>query len=109
MKKQKIKISNFEASRYLSSEASIAEYLKACLEEGGYELFVQALGDAAKARGMTQLAKEVGVGRESLYKSLSPGGNPSFKTVMRITAALGLSFNIIPISGDHPVSTSPPG
>jgi len=101
MKKQKIKIGNFDASQYLSSDEGIAEYLKACLEEGGYELFVQALGDAAKAKGMTQLAKEAGVGRESLYKSLSPGGNPSFKTVFKIAAALGLSFNVIPNSSGH--------
>ncbi|MDR2726293.1 MAG: putative addiction module antidote protein [Candidatus Adiutrix sp.] len=106
MRKQKIKISNFDASRFLSSEESIAEYLKACLEEGGYELFVQALGDAAKARGMTQLAKEAGVGRESLYKSLAPGGNPSFKTVYKIASALGLSFNIIPNSSDHHLAPS---
>jgi probable addiction module antidote protein len=60
------------------------------------EVFLSALSTAAKARGMTQLAKEAGVGRESLYKSLSPGGNPSFKTVFKIASALGLSFNVIP-------------
>lgn len=94
--KKPIKISIFDASEYLGSEEAIAEYLKACLEEGGYELFAQALGDVAKARGMTQLAKEAGVDRASLYKSLSSDGNPSFKTVLKITSALGIKVKFEP-------------
>ena len=105
MTKNKIKIRVFDSIEYLKTEEAITEYLKASLEMNDPEVFLSALSTAAKARGMTQLAKEAGVGRESLYKSLSPGGNPSFKTVFKIAAALGLSFNVIPVSGGHhPVS-----
>ena len=102
MTKSKIKITEFDAAKYLKTEEHIAEYLKASMEMNDPEVFLSALATAAKARGMTQLAKEAGVGRESLYKSLSPGGNPSFKTVFKITAALGLSLNVSPSSADQP-------
>jgi probable addiction module antidote protein len=90
---KKIKITDFDSTRYLKSEESIAEYLKASWEMNDPEVFLAALATAAKARGMTQLAKEIGVCRESLYKSLSPEGNPSFKTVFKIATALGLTFD----------------
>jgi len=95
---------DFEAAKYLKTEAHLTEYLKASLEMNDPEVFLSALSTAAKARGMTQLAKEAGVGRESLYKSLSPGGNPSFKTVFKVAAALGLSFKVIPNSGNYPAA-----
>lgn len=90
----KVKISTFDASLYLKSEEDMAGYLHACLEEGGPALFVEALGDVAKAKGMAQLARDTGLGRESLYKSLAPGSKPRFETIVKITSALGLSLDI---------------
>jgi len=104
MTRNRIKIVKFDAAKYLKTEEHITEYLKASLEMNDPEVFLSALSTAAKARGMAQLAKEAGVGRESLYKSLSPGGNPSFKTVFKVAAALGLHFGVFPISGNHPAS-----
>lgn len=92
---KKIKITDFDLAKYLKSEESIAEYLKASWEMNDPEVFLAALATAAKARGMTQLAQKAGVCRESLYRSLSPGGNPSFKTVFKIAAALGMSFDAV--------------
>jgi probable addiction module antidote protein len=96
MTSKKIKITGFDSSKYLKNEESIAEYLKASWEMNDPEVFLAALSVAAKARGMTQLAKKAGVCRESLYKSLSPGGNPSFKTIFKIAIALGMSFDAMP-------------
>lgn len=101
MASKKIKITDFDSTKYLKSEESITEYLQASWEMNDPEVFLAALATAAKARGMTQLAKEAGVNRESLYKSLSPGGNPSFKTVFKIATALGMPFGAVPGSDDH--------
>ncbi len=95
MTRKKIKISDFDSTKYLKSEEHIAEYLKASWEMNDPEVFLAALATAAKARGMTQLAQKAGVCRESLYRSLSPGGNPSFKTVFKIATALGMSFDAV--------------
>lgn len=74
----------------------MAAYLEAALEEGDPALIAAALGDIARAKGMTQLAKETGLGRESLYKALSPTGNPEFATVMKVVTALGLKLRATP-------------
>ena len=107
MTSNKIKITDFDATEYLETEESIGEFLQAAWEMNDPEVFLSALSTAAKARGITQLAKEVGVGRESLYKSLAPGGNPSFKTIMKVTHALGFSPDlktpVIP-RGDEAIS-----
>jgi probable addiction module antidote protein len=99
---------DFDATKYLKTEEAIAEYLKASLEMNDAEVFLSALSTAAKARGMTQLAKDAGLGRESLYKTLSPGAKPRFDTILKIANALGLSFDVVPISsisgGHHPAS-----
>ena len=71
----------------------MAAYLEAALEEGDASLFNAALGDIARAKGMSQLARETGLGRESLYKALSPTGNPEFATVFRVVGALGLQLH----------------
>lgn len=102
----KTKIMDFDSTKYLKSEEDIAEYLKATSELNDPEVLLAALATAAKARGMSQLARDAGVGRESLYKSLSPGGNPSLKTVMKLTKALGLSLDVKPIRPADP-STKP--
>ncbi len=83
-------ITPWDASEYLESEEDIIAYLNAALEAEDPALLQVALGDIAKARGMTSIAREAGVGRESLYKSLSADGNPSWKTLSKVLSALGL-------------------
>ena len=73
----------------------MAAYLEAALKEGEPSL-VAALGDIARARGMTKLARETGLGRESLYKALSQSGNPEFSTIMKVVEALGLRLHASP-------------
>jgi len=75
----KNKIAKFDASDYLDDEEMIAEYLNAVLEEDDQDLLLSAIGDIAKARGMKQIAKDSGLGRESLYKALAPGAKPRFE------------------------------
>lgn len=91
-----VKVSEWDVSEYLESEEDIAAYLNAVLDEGDPVLLQAALGDVAKARGMTGVAREVGVGRESLYKSLSLAGNPSFQTIAKVARALGLKMMFQP-------------
>lgn len=79
----------WDASEYLKTEQDIIDYLDAAAETGDPTLMQAAIGDVAKARGMTQIAKDAGVGRESLYKSLSKDGNPSFQTIAKVIHALG--------------------
>ena len=87
-------VREFDAARYLDNEEVIAEYLAACLEDSNPELFLSALGDVAKARGIAQLAKDTGLGRESLYKTFSPGTKPRFETIMKIAKALGVPISV---------------
>lgn len=92
MKKAKaqIKMLPFDAARYLTDDARIAEYITAVLETGDSDLLLLALGDVARARGMAQVAKDAGLGRESLYKALAPGAKPRFDTVLKVARALGV-------------------
>lgn len=87
-----IKTTPFDASEYLDSDEMIAEYLKAALEEEDPNLFVAALGDIAKARGMAQLARDTGLSRESLYKSLRSGSKVRYETVQKILKALNIKL-----------------
>ncbi|MBP6002112.1 MAG: putative addiction module antidote protein [Pyrinomonadaceae bacterium] len=89
----KTKTMLWDAAEYLNSEKEMAAYLEAALEEGDASLVAAALGDIARARGMTQLARETGLGRESLYKALSPTGNPEFSTIMKVIECLGLRLH----------------
>lgn len=82
----------FDAADYLTDEATIAEYLTAALEDPDPDMFLVAVRDVARARGMTQLAKDSGLGRESLYKALAPGAKPRFETVMKVVHALGVKL-----------------
>jgi len=84
----------FDAARYLNSEEIITEYLAVCAEDPNPNVFLRALSDVARARGMTKLARDSGLGRESLYKALSPGRKPQYETVMKIMKALGVRFNV---------------
>ena len=79
----------WDASEYLKTEQDIIDYLDAAAETGDPTLMQAAIGDVAKARGMGQIAEAAGVGRESLYKSLSKDGNPSFQTIAKVIHALG--------------------
>lgn len=88
-----IKISElpeFEAAEYLNGEQEVAAYLTAVLEENDPALLAAALGDIARSRGMTQVAKDSGITREALYKALRPGSAPRFDTISRVCAALGV-------------------
>jgi probable addiction module antidote protein len=90
---KKIKISElpeFDAAEYLNSEEDVAAYLTTVLEENNPALLAVALGDIARSRGMTQVAKDSGITREALYKALRPGSEPRFETVNRVCAALGV-------------------
>lgn len=80
----------WDAADHLETKEDIALYLEAAFEDGDPTLIAAALGDAARAKGMTKVAAEAGLGRESLYKALSPEGNPEFATVLKVLRALGL-------------------
>ena len=98
---KKIKVSElveFDATEYLTSDESIATYLSVVPEENDPALFAAALGDIARARGMTQVAKESGITREALYKALRPGSEPRFETLSRVCAALGVRLVAVPAS-----------
>lgn len=84
----------FDAAEFLDSEEAIAEYLGAALEDPDPEVFVAALGDVAKARGMTQIATASGLGRESLYKALTPGSKLRYETVRKVMAGLGVKLTV---------------
>ncbi|MBC7858844.1 MAG: putative addiction module antidote protein [Burkholderiaceae bacterium] len=86
----------FDAADYLDSDEAIAAYLSAALEDGDPDLFLTAVKDVARARGMTQLAKDTGLGRESLYKALSPGARPRYDTILKVLRALGVTLHAEP-------------
>jgi probable addiction module antidote protein len=80
----------------LNSDVRIAAYLEAAMEDGDPALIAAAIGDIARAKGMTKVARRAGLGRESLYKALSSDGNPEFATVLKVIHALGLKLEIQP-------------
>jgi probable addiction module antidote protein len=86
-----IKLKKWDSAEHLKTEEDMALYLDACFAEAGDNaaFIAKALGTIARARGMSQLARDAGMGRESLYKALSGDGNPSFATVLKVTHALG--------------------
>jgi len=88
----KTKTRTWDAAEYLESPEDMAAYLEAALEEDNPALFAAALGDIARAKGMSQIAREAGLGRESLYKALSAEGNPEFATVLKVLRSLGLKL-----------------
>ena len=92
-------LSEFDAAAYLDSEASIASYLTDILEANDASLLAAALGDIARARGMTEIASSAGITREALYKALRPDSAPRFDTVSRVCAALGVRLVARPIHG----------
>ena len=88
----------YDAAAYLKNEADCALYLQVVMEEadGDPALVVSALGEIARARGMVQLARDTGLTREGLYKALSPEGNPSFASILKVCKALGVKLTAMP-------------
>jgi len=98
MSKRKIKLSRWDAAENLKTEEDCALYLEAIMQEDGADekLIAAALGDIARARGMMQVARDSGVTREALYRALSPDGNPTFATVLKVAHALGFKLAFVP-------------
>lgn len=92
---KKTKTTRYDVSEHLRTPAEMAAYLEACLEEGnGDAVFVaKALGDIARAKGMTQVARDTGLSRESLYKALSGERSPTFDTILKVIQALGIKLH----------------
>ncbi|AMP37917.1 addiction module antidote protein [Ralstonia solanacearum] len=86
----------FDAAAYLDSEETIAEFLAAAMEDPNPDVFLAALGAVARARGITKVAADAGLGRESLYKAISPGAHPRYETIQKIMRALGVRLNVTP-------------
>src|SRR5260370_7314100 len=101
MKKKKTTYKQFYAAAYLDNDAVIAEYLSAAAEEPNPDVFVAALGDVAKARGMTQIAKDSGLGRETPYKALSPAAPPRFETITSLFRPLAMKFVLVATHRSH--------
>lgn len=95
-KAKTVKTRPWDPAEHLETEEDMAAYLEAALAEGEPSLVAAALGDIARAKGMAQIARETGLGRESLYKALSLEGNPEFATVMKVISALGLKLHATP-------------
>lgn len=94
MEQTRIETRLWDAAEHFETEEDMAAYLDAALEDGDPTLVVAALGDIARAKGMTQIARDAGLGRESLYKALSATGNPEFATILKVVRALGLQFHV---------------
>jgi len=91
------KFAPFDAADYLDDEEAIAEYITAALEDPNPDVFLTAVRDVARVRGMAQLAKDTGLGRESLYKELTPGAKPRFDTMLKLLHALGVKLSASPV------------
>ena len=90
----KTKLKRFDNSSFLTDDKVIAEYLTAALEDPNPDVFLTAIGQVAKARGMSAIAESAGMGRESLYKALSPGAKPRYDTVLKVLQSLGVKVSL---------------
>lgn len=90
----KVKTTAYDSAAYLKTKEDVAAYLEAAFEEGDAALIAHALGVVARAEGMTEVAKQAGLTRASLYKALSVEGNPEFSTVLKVVQALGLKIRV---------------
>ena len=90
---------DFDPAEHLKDKDDIAAYLTIILEENDPALLAAALGDIARARGMTEIAKASGIAREALYKALRPGAQPRFETIAKVCAALGVKLAVQPAHG----------
>lgn len=89
----KVRTRKWDAAEHLKTDADMVAYLEAALEEGDPALVAAVLGDIARAKGMSGIARRSGVGRESLYKALSAQGNPELATILKVVKALGLRLH----------------
>ncbi len=96
-KENPLGLAAFDAADYLTDDTTVAEFLNAALEAGKPDVFVQAVRTAARARGMPQLARDAGMGRESLYKALAPGAKPRYDTILKLLPALGIQLDAKPV------------
>lgn len=87
-----IELTDFDPAEFLDSNETIAEYLALAASDDNPDVFLSALGDVARARGIADIARKTGLGRQSLYKALQPGANPHYLTVHKVMRALGVSF-----------------
>lgn len=93
-RKPKLAVSKFDAADYLDGQEVVVEYLSAAIQEANPQVFLQAVADVAKARGISLVAQDAGLGRESLYKALSPGSKVRFDTVRRVLDSLGVRLTV---------------
>lgn len=93
-RKSKVTYSAFNVADFLDNEKVIAEYLSNAAQDDNPDLLLKALGDVAKARGMAQVAKDAGLGRESLYKALAPGAKPRYETIAAVLKALKVKIEV---------------
>lgn len=100
-----IKTTRWDASEHLDSDEMISAFIDAALEDGDPALVAAAIGDVARAKGMTAIAREAGISRESLYKALSAEGNPEFATIMKVLKALQLRLTVSADKGADGSST----
>lgn len=98
------KLTDFDLSEYLDSPEAIAEYMSQVIAEGDQDELLRAIGYVAKAKGMSQISKETGLGRESLYKTFQEGSEPKFSTVSKVLKAMGLGLSIQISSNATPAS-----
>lgn len=96
-----LETTKWDATEYLDSEEAIAAYIEAAFEDGDPEMIKHALGNVARARGMTGIAKDAGVTREALYKALSEKGDPKLSTLLGVMKALGLQLSTRPANDDN--------
>jgi probable addiction module antidote protein len=89
-----VRVTEFDASAYLGDDEVVAEYLTAALEDPNPDVFLLAIGNVAKARGMSAIAESSGLGRESLYKALTPGAKPRYDTVLKVLQSLGVKLSV---------------
>lgn len=95
-KKGNLRLSRWDLAEDMKTDRDRAEYLEAALEDGDPALIISVLGDIARSRGMTEVARETGLGRESLYKALSSDGNPALATILKVIRAVGLRLHASP-------------
>lgn len=88
------KLSKFDAADYLDNEETIAEYLTAALEDENPDVFLAAISDVAKVRGMTEIVKSTGLDHENLYKALAPGAKPGYDIIIKILHGLGVKITV---------------
>ncbi|MDO9269948.1 MAG: putative addiction module antidote protein [Methylobacter sp.] len=92
-----VKLLPFDMASLLDSDEAVSEYLSQVLDDGDSDELLRALSYIAKAKGMAMIAKESGLGRESLYKALSPGSQPRFDTILKVIKALGVKLHVEPV------------